>query len=115
MANSKQPSQPRDLKMIIEKDVAIPLRDGAILYADVFRPEGGSERFPAIMNSGPYQKDKLWIPAGRPGRKGKSISGLGNRQSHVVVSARLRLRAGRCTRLRQIARPFGSEFVSRRC
>jgi putative CocE/NonD family hydrolase len=62
MANSKQPSQPRDLKMVIEKDVAIPLRDGAILYADVFRPEGGSERFPAIMNLGPYQKDKLWIP-----------------------------------------------------
>jgi predicted acyl esterase len=57
-----QVSQPRDYKMIIEKDVAIPLRDGAILYANVFRPDGGSERFPAIMNMGPYQKDKLWIP-----------------------------------------------------
>lgn len=55
-------SQPRDYKLVIEKDVAIPLRDGAILYADVFRPDGGAERFPAIMNLGPYQKDKLWIP-----------------------------------------------------
>ena len=58
----QQPSQPRDYKLIVEKDVVIPLRDGAILYADVFRPDGASERFPAIMNIGPYQKDKLWIP-----------------------------------------------------
>jgi putative CocE/NonD family hydrolase len=37
------------------------MRDGARLKADVFRPaEGG--RFPAILNLGPYQKDKLWIP-----------------------------------------------------
>jgi len=62
MADKKQTSQPRDYKMIIEKDVAIPLRDGAILYADVFRPDGGEEKFPAIMSLGPYQKDKLWIP-----------------------------------------------------
>ena len=57
-----QVSQPRDYKLIVEKDVAIPSRDGAILYADVFRPGGGGERFPAIMNIGVYQKDKLWIP-----------------------------------------------------
>ena len=58
----QQPSQPRDSKLIVEKDVVVPLRDGAILYADVYRPDGGTERFPAIMNIGPYQKDKLWIP-----------------------------------------------------
>ena len=58
----QQPSQPRDYKLIVEKDVVVPLRDGAILYADVYRPDGGTERFPAIMNIGPYQKDKLWIP-----------------------------------------------------
>ncbi len=55
-------SQPKDYKMIIEKDVAIPLRDGTVLYADVFRPDGGTERFPAIMNISVYQKDKLWVP-----------------------------------------------------
>jgi uncharacterized protein len=58
----KEPSQPRDMRLIIEKDVKIPLRDGAVLYADIFRPDGGAERFPAIMSLGPYQKDKLWIP-----------------------------------------------------
>ena len=62
MTKSNQPSQPRDMKLIVEKDVVIPLRDGAILYADVYRPDGGAERFPAIINLGPYQKDKLWIP-----------------------------------------------------
>jgi uncharacterized protein len=58
----QQPSQARDCKLIVEKDVAIPLRDGAILYADVYRPDFAGERVPAIMNIGPYQKDKLWIP-----------------------------------------------------
>ncbi|MBI2296817.1 MAG: CocE/NonD family hydrolase [Betaproteobacteria bacterium] len=55
-------SKPRDYKLIVEKDVRIPMRDGTILYADVFRPDGGAERFPAIMNISVYQKDKLWIP-----------------------------------------------------
>ena len=59
---SKNVSQPRDFRLIVEKDVKIPLRDRAILYADIFRPDGGAERFPAIMNIGPYQKDRLWIP-----------------------------------------------------
>ena len=55
-------SQPRDYKLAVEKDVKIPMRDGAVLYADVLRPDGGAERFPAIMTIGPYQKDRLWIP-----------------------------------------------------
>src|SRR3712207_8158291 len=42
----------------IYKDVKIPMRDGAILYADVLRPDTGGERVPAIMNIGPYQKDR---------------------------------------------------------
>ena len=55
-------SQPKDYKLVIEKDVKIPLRDGSMLYADIFRPESTTERFPAIMNISVYQKDKLWIP-----------------------------------------------------
>jgi hypothetical protein len=61
-ARASTGSQPRDLELIVEKDVRIPMRDGAILYADVFRPDGGEERFPAIMNISVYQKDKLWVP-----------------------------------------------------
>ena len=64
-AESASVSQPRDTKLIVEKDVQIPTRDGAILYADVFRPDG-AERFPAIMNISVYQKDKLWIPPDAP-------------------------------------------------
>ena len=54
-------SQPRDLKLIVEKDVQIPMRDGTLLYADIFRPDT-TDRAPVIMNIGPYQKDKLWVP-----------------------------------------------------
>ncbi|MCX7135181.1 MAG: CocE/NonD family hydrolase [Proteobacteria bacterium] len=60
-AASTKISQPRDLKLIIEKDVQIPLRDGTVLYADVFRPDT-TEKVPVIMNLTVYQKDKLWIP-----------------------------------------------------
>ena len=47
--------------VVVEKDVDVAMRDGARLKADVFRPDDDG-RFPAILNLGPYQKDKLWIP-----------------------------------------------------
>jgi len=49
--------------IVVEKDVDVPMRDGARLKADVFRPDDGGP-FPAILNLGPYQKDKLWVPPG---------------------------------------------------
>jgi len=54
-------SQPRAWKLIVEKDVKIPMRDGTILYADIFRPDT-TEKVPVILNVSVYQKDKLWIP-----------------------------------------------------
>ncbi len=59
---ARQMSHPKDYKLVIENDVRIPLRDGTLLYGDIFRPDGGGERFPVIMNIGPYHKDKLWVP-----------------------------------------------------
>ena len=41
--NHTNHSQPKDYPLIVEKDVQIPLRDGSVLYADVFRPDGGAE------------------------------------------------------------------------
>jgi uncharacterized protein len=46
--------------VVIDKDVDVPMRDGARLKADVFRPYGDG-KYPAILNLGPYQKDKLWL------------------------------------------------------
>jgi len=54
--------------ILIEKDIEVPMRDGARLLADVFRPKDG-RRVPAILNLGPYQKDKLWIPPDTLGEK----------------------------------------------
>ena len=53
-------SRPR-YDTLVEKDLEIPLRDGARLKADVFRPKA-TGRFPVIINLGAYQKDKLWVP-----------------------------------------------------
>jgi hypothetical protein len=64
-------SQPRDWKLIVEKDVQIPMRDGTLLYADVFRPDTGdtAEKVPVIINISVYQKDKLWVPPEDLGEK----------------------------------------------
>ncbi|HET7201499.1 MAG TPA: CocE/NonD family hydrolase [Burkholderiales bacterium] len=43
-------------RMRLDKDVAVPMRDGAQLRANVFRPEEGG-RFPVLMTLGPYGKD----------------------------------------------------------
>ena len=39
--------------IVVEKDVDVPMRDGARLKADVFRPDD-SGTFPAILNLGPF-------------------------------------------------------------
>ena len=46
--------------IILERDVDIPMRDGTLLKADVFRPAKAG-RYPVIMNLGPYQKEKVWV------------------------------------------------------
>jgi hypothetical protein len=58
--NQNAPSDQASAQILIEKDVTVPMRDGATLMADVYRPKDGA-RVPAILNLGPYQKDKLWV------------------------------------------------------
>ncbi|MGH8619841.1 MAG: CocE/NonD family hydrolase [Burkholderiales bacterium] len=60
-AKAANVSQPKPHKLIVEKDVRIPLRDGGVIYADVFRPDTPT-KVPALLNMGVYQKDKLWVP-----------------------------------------------------
>ncbi len=42
--------------MTLDKDVGVPMRDGAVLRANVFRPEVEG-RFPVLVTFGPYGKD----------------------------------------------------------
>lgn len=43
-------------RLLVEKDVAIGVRDGGTVYANVFRP-ADEGRFPVILTLGPYPKD----------------------------------------------------------
>jgi len=61
MAKSQQRLSPPRYDLVIEKDVEIPMRDGARLKADVYRPKSGG-RFPVIASLSSYMKDKLWVP-----------------------------------------------------
>lgn len=42
-------------KIIVEKDVAVPMRDGCVLRADLYRPDS-AEKLPVIINRTPYNK-----------------------------------------------------------
>lgn len=54
--NGADLSQP-EYAVIFEQDVAIPVRDGTVLRADVYRPDAAEgERFPVLMSLSPYQK-----------------------------------------------------------
>lgn len=52
----------------IERNVAIPMRDGVRIYADVYQPAGTATDLPVLLAWGPYgkhnQKDMLWPGAG---------------------------------------------------
>jgi predicted acyl esterase len=41
--------------MIVERNVSVPMRDGVVLRADIYRPRGG-ERFPVLVYRTPYGK-----------------------------------------------------------
>lgn len=43
-------------EMMLDKDAGIPMRDGAVLRANVFRP-AAEGRYPVLMTLGPYGKD----------------------------------------------------------
>jgi len=45
--------------MIVERDVAVPMRDGVKLYVDIHRPESG-ERVPALIAWSPYGKHRAF-------------------------------------------------------
>ncbi len=52
-------------EMLIEKDVAIPMRDGVNLCCNVFRP-ASQGRFPVVMAQGVYGKDVHFADAFKP-------------------------------------------------
>ena len=43
-------------EMLVEQNAEVPMRDGAILRANVYRPDADA-RFPVLMTFGPYGKD----------------------------------------------------------
>ncbi len=51
-----QQVSPSGEKLVVEKNVAVPMRDGVILRADVLRPTGGGA-FPVLVYRTPYGKE----------------------------------------------------------
>ena len=53
----KEGALPLPTDILFERDVPVTLRDGTVLYTDVFRPVGGTN-LPAIIAWSPYGKEK---------------------------------------------------------
>ena len=72
-----------EYEIIIDRDVQIEMRDGAVLFADVYRPALNRspvvDRFPTILVRTSYDKEpKTYAMASRvfrTGRKSRSIRG----------------------------------------
>ena len=52
---------PASASLQVATNVAVPMRDGTTLYADVYRPEGDGP-FPAILQRTPYNKTLARTP-----------------------------------------------------
>ncbi len=68
---------PRRYKVIVDRDVGIPLPDGATLVGDVFRPDAGA-RVPVIAGFHPYNNEfqaEPMMPAGFSVQRGWLESG----------------------------------------
>src|SRR5436190_3545304 len=58
----------------VERNVAVPMRDGTVLRADVFRPEPEG-RYPVLLSRTPYDKSGAavsygWLQPVRPASEG---------------------------------------------
>jgi predicted acyl esterase len=72
---------PLPCDIAFERDVAVKLRDGITIYADIFRPTG-DEKVPAIVAWSPYGKEGSYQSLDRfPGRMGVPRSALSNLQT----------------------------------
>lgn len=58
-------SQPK-YKLVVDKDVRIPTRDGSYVMADVFRPDAPGEKFPPLLSLSVYQKELQYLPHAGP-------------------------------------------------
>ena len=82
--------KPLEADILFERDVAVKMRDGIVLYADIFRPNT-DEKVPAILNSTPFGKAKdhskpllamKTLPdEDFPGVKKNTVSGLNSFES----------------------------------
>ena len=78
--------------MVLEKDVAVPLRDGVTIYVDVFRPVR-AEQVPFIVAWSPYGKGQGTSPSmmgifGMVGLDNGVVSGLEKFEGPGVVCDR---------------------------
>jgi putative CocE/NonD family hydrolase len=53
------------MNSLIERDIAIPMRDGVILRGDVYRPEADSAPRPVLLERTPYDK-RYYLTSGMP-------------------------------------------------
>jgi predicted acyl esterase len=57
---------PAKYKMVVEKDVKIPTRNGSYLVADIYRPDAPGEKFPPLLSLSVYQKELQYVPHAGP-------------------------------------------------
>ena len=112
-------------EMVVEQDIGIPMRDGAVLRANFYHPKAEG-KFPVLMSFGPYGKDvplkefmaEAWDTLEKfyPGDPASLVAAS-------ILSSRPPIRNASCptaisssrsiVAARQVARPLGAELARR--
>ncbi len=67
----------RQYEIVNERNVAIPVSDGVVIDADVFRPKSG-DKFPALLSISPYSKEVQTARVWPRGMSTGMVHGTGN-------------------------------------
>ena len=102
--------------VICERDQACVLRDGMIIYADIYRPAATAEKVPVICAFGPFGKNPSegmdsWQLMGVPAKDGVAVFQVRVPRPGLLVSQRLRggqRRSARCGQFRGRRVPVGA-------
>lgn len=96
------PARPLTSDIRVDHDVELIVRDGAKLYADIYRPEGSTEKVPIIISWSAYGKkynglSMLPVCTWKCGVVSSDISGLEKFEGLGECKPRLAESVGSCT------------------
>lgn len=79
---------------IIDRKVRIPMRDGTLIAADVYRPKDVSKKYPIIFVRTPYSFNYWDVQIGAPSDMSEVVQAIEHGYAYVLMNERGKLFSG---------------------